>query len=737
MNNLNEVGLNQSQHEILQSELAALGSALNTISFRLRLRDFDVFSVEGAVLASLRSADVFTASLTEKDNEWFFITGSVPIAPCTVTDTMTLSDAGHYADRLDYLPLNFPQELYQTHIIPVKEGGVILYIRFHHIIIDGRGMCLLVQNILDFLSEKEILPSHFFTDVPHSSNDSDDVFWRSLFADCDFESAIFHERADGLKKTTYCRNQEESLLPDTRRFTKETGVSLPYVFLAAYAIYIAQATDKKEAVILMPRLARSESEMYTVGCYTLLIPVRITIDPEETFAELCCRLKLLSQEASSHKKIGYSQILRDISEECDLSDALSEYVFNYYSDIIKSKLDYELSISVAGAMRNHLTFNIFLQDNDLTFTYDIHNGIYNDEMVDYFSDSIHLILYEGFRGTKTGQLSIIGKNEKSRLLSVYGRKLVHDRNDTIPSLFRSAANRFCDRPALYSGTQQLTFAELDRLSDRIASSLYTKGVRGGDYVAFLLPRDLRLIPTLLGISKTGAAFIPIDPAYPNERIMYILEDSNARYLISTASVSMTAGRDFLEVDRLMEGTEPFTLPDIPQAQTAYMIYTSGTTGRPKGVMLSHKGIVNIVHPDNNPFSRDITQNATGIVAIGSICFDISLFEIFVPLMNGLFVELGNEKAMLDPVVLADAILQHNADILHCTPSRLAAYLGNEKFSTAIRNIKAILSAGEVLPESLVNQLRDNYGIRIYNGYGPTETTIGATITEAGDNQTIG
>ena len=154
-------------------------------------------------------------------------------------------------------------------------------------------------------------------------------------------------------------------------------------------------------------------------------------------------------------------------------------------------------------------------------------------------------------------------------------------------------------------------------------------------------------------------------------------------------------------------------------------------------MLSHKGIANIVHPDNNPFNRDITRNCHGIVAIGSICFDISLFEIFVPLMNGLFVELGNEKSMMDAGELAAHILRHEADILHCTPSRITAYLANESFQKALGSVKAVLAAGEVLQGSLVKRLEDTYKIRIYNGYGPTETTIGATITEAGDSVSIG
>ncbi|MBQ9881516.1 MAG: AMP-binding protein, partial [Synergistes sp.] len=177
--------------------------------------------------------------------------------------------------------------------------------------------------------------------------------------------------------------------------------------------------------------------------------------------------------------------------------------------------------------------------------------------------------------------------------------------------------------------------------------------------------------------------------------------------------------------------------DIPQERLAYCIYTSGTTGVPKGAMLSHRGIVNITDPDNNPFNRDIVKCGTGIVAIGSVCFDISLFEFFVPLFNGRFIEFAPESAMTDPEELAALIKKHGANMLHCTPSRLSAYLKNAVFSDALNSVEVILAAGEALPGSLVTELNGKYGIRVYNGYGPTETTIGATVTDANDDTSIG
>ncbi len=352
-------------------------------------------------------------------------------------------------------------------------------------------------------------------------------------------------------------------------------------------------------------------------------------------------------------------------------------------------------------------------------------------------DSLKSILADALQDKQLQDTQLIGQNETQFMQTFKGTTEALSDTETIPSLFKKAVSKYSEKPALSAQKDALTFLELDKLSDNIAFALLQKGVKKGDRVAFMLPRNIYLIPTLLGILKSGAVFVPLDPMYPEDRVQYILENSDAAFLVSTEKTMMDKAHNYLEIEDLVVQSPPCALPDISQTDTAYMIYTSGTTGKPKGVMLSHRGIINIVKQNNNPFNKFIVKNCKGIVAIGSICFDISLFEIFVPLMNGLFVHVGSEKAMMDANALADTILQSGADFLHCTPSRLQEYLLKPKFKACIEQIKGVLSAGEVLPKSLIETLKNTYNVSIFNGYGPTETTIGATITEDGDNETIG
>ena len=738
--------LNLSQKEIVMAQQVRPGSAHNTISLKLHLPGCEPQTVKEAADRVFKSADIFSVCLrrTEKRGIWHMVWGQQPCT-CSVGEAYTLAQAEKRMERLDRAAMDMEKQPCDAVVMPLAEGGVYLYVRFHHVIMDGYGMSLFVQRVLDAIEGRAVEESVFIGTAQESGKPADH-FWRSYFTDVDFEPSIFPQ-----EKSRPAKEAEEAgfgsvlasmpgeLMHEIEDFSRREQVSVPYIVAAAYAYYLAQASGKEDAVFLMPRLNRRPEQMNTLGCYTLLVPVRVRVGngADGSFAALCRKAAQASREASAHKDTGYDKILSVLREDGVISDVLSEYVFNFYRFQYRTKLDCSVRFSVAGDMSNHMTFSLFYdQSGGLNMQFDYLKSVYTRQRARDFFEAICAIVRQGVRKNTLSQS--IGEEELRRVTSLRGKQIAIDESLTIPSLFRRSAESYRDREAVYAGDDTLTFGQLDERSDGIACALVRRGVKPGDFVAYMLKRDYRLIPTILGIAKSGAAFIPIDPAYPAERISYIMENSNASCLISSPEVPMAEGYDYVDVDVLMgQPAECGILPVIRQDQPAYMIYTSGTTGRPKGVILSHRGIANIVHPDNNPFNRDITKNCRGIVAIGSVCFDISLFEMFVPLLNGLFVELGSEKAMVDAGELADAIVRHGADVLHCTPSRITAYLANASFAKALGQVKAVLAAGEVLAGSLVKRLNRTYGIRIYNGYGPTETTIGATITEAGDDLSIG
>ncbi len=252
---------------------------------------------------------------------------------------------------------------------------------------------------------------------------------------------------------------------------------------------------------------------------------------------------------------------------------------------------------------------------------------------------------------------------------------------------------------------------------------------------FMLKRDSRLIATILGILKAGCAFIPVDPEYPKDRIEYVIEDSNAQYIITNVDLP-----DALDVDELlMEENQKNPDPKLAPENLCYLIYTSGSTGKPKGVMLTHGNITNYVTPDaENCYAHGFVNKANKILSIATVAFDMFLHEAFVPLMNGLTLIFANEEEANNPLELVKLFEKTHADSFSATPSRMLQYLEVEGMTNALANCKVVTAAGEKYPLQLHKMLENCTDADIYNVYGPTETTISCNTKHVVTNKiTVG
>ncbi|MCR5251289.1 MAG: amino acid adenylation domain-containing protein [Lachnospiraceae bacterium] len=742
--------LSASEYGIWMNEEAFPGEAINTVGFRLYLPESKVEDIQKTVDEVLEKTAAFRLKVVRENEEVCVTEDPLKQYHALVGRRISIDDAEELWEKECKKPLE-PAGV-KVMIRPIEEGGGFLIFLFHHLLMDSHSFCQMAQMVLSGLdgesvSEKEIA-FRDFVEADEEENEPEELrkeknFWLDYFKGVKAEAAVFPNTPDALSYDGYDFDVPQEVANRLQTYVKLTGTTEASVFAAALSLYLGRATRSEDAIFLMPRLNRSTpKELAMVGCRTLVVPVRNTLKGDMTFSELCRQTTTQARSASAHKHYGMDHIINDLREGGILNGSLSEYVLNYHNEQLHAKTPYEFGIAHGGAMHNHMTMSVGRFGEKLSVRYDARCGIYNEETTAFFHEAIVHILEQALEGDPLlKEIEIIGRAETAKLEALKGKEVAVSDTASIPDLFRKAVNANPDSPALYAGDVAYTFRELDAVSSRIANALIARGIKQGETVMYKLHRDHRLIPAMLGISKAGAAFIPIDPTYPKGRIDYIQEDSGSAWMITQKELmeeSQSEGVTLLDVDELLafaDEKDPQLV--IPQTQLAYCIYTSGTTGRPKGVMLSHKGIVNITDPDNNPVNRDIVRTGNGIVAIGSVCFDISLFEFLVPLFNGMFIEFAPESALADPKALAKLIRVHGADMLHLTPSRLAVYIQDHEFSAALSGVEVILAAGEVLKASLVNDLKNDYGIRIYNGYGPTETTIGATITEAGDNESIG
>lgn len=739
--------LSMSQKNIYLSDRFSAGFPTNTLHTALHLLEkTDELLLKKAVDFVISNNDIFKLRLTQEDGE-VFQDFSDEIKECAIDSTLYSEEelSEIFMKRKSWV-LDIDKMLYDFVIYQKCDMTCVLSIVSHHIIIDGYGigvLCDEILNVYHLILEKKVLSAQTssFVDslqVSFNVNEENKVFWEEYFKGYHLGDKPFPTKSDFTISSTFKGKIGKKSILDFCAIHSLT----PYtVFTAALGIYLMNIYGTGETAVIIPRMNRDLHERTTIGCFVLPVPIKIKNN--DNFAAICKQIAQEGKAASVHKKYDFSQLIEEFQKKFATQRPISDFTLNFQLKGVKGKIKSKMDFSACGAMRNLITLNISNYEGDSFYeiAYDYRSDIINEKFITFFHNALVGIIKQSLSGTPVKEIKIVPDAELQYLKTKFeGETVSYADDETIVSLFRKIANEKPHEPAVFTHDMEvpLTFSELDKTSGQIATALIKRGLIKGSLVGFLLDRDSDLIPTMLGILKAGCGFLPLDINYPKERINYIISDSKLSFVISVPKIANRFGIDYIDVKALISGGPDGTLNvPVDQNDLAYCIYTSGTTGKPKGVLLAHKGIVNITNPSNNPFNKAVCETATGIVAIGSICFDISLFEIFVFLLNGKFVAVAAADELANGEAIAQLIKKTGANTLHCTPSRLHSYISGNLFADVLETqIKIILSAGEVLPYHLAAQIID-YNVKIFNGYGPTEATIGATITESGDCETIG
>ena len=298
---------------------------------------------------------------------------------------------------------------------------------------------------------------------------------------------------------------------------------------------------------------------------------------------------------------------------------------------------------------------------------------------------------------------------------------------TIACSFEEQAARTPDTIALVFQDQRITYRQLDERSNQLARYLRSLGVKPETLVGVLMERSEKLVIALLAVLKAGGAYVPLDPGYPRERIVFLVEDSQAPFILTTqliAAIVPTVAARVVCVDGeapAIAGQNAAPLADAGSEENLmYVIYTSGSTGKPKGVMVEHRNVLSFFAAMDEALGK---QPGTWL-AVTSISFDISVLELFWTLTRGFQVVLhGDEGAHTIP----QEILRHGITHFQSTPSLARMIAADPRSLAAFGGVENLLLGGEVLPVSLVNTLRSAITGHVYNVYGPTETTIWSTV----------
>ncbi|WP_195576560.1 non-ribosomal peptide synthetase [Paenibacillus sp. 1001270B_150601_E10] len=524
-------------------------------------------------------------------------------------------------------------------------------------------------------------------------------------------------------------------------WTNEAGISLNTFFVLAYLIYTYKATQQRDLVVGTPVLNRSgkkEKSMY--GMFTSTMPFRFALDPESSIEETLSSVQKGLMECYFHQRYPYDLLAQELELKKKGYDQLFHTSINYYNTKLQTSLN-GTPIENVEFYNGHQLYELQIvikhwsADGGLTLDYDYRIDAYQSEQIEELSQRMLLIVEQMLDNPQAAikSLTLLTAAEKHRELYDYNQTVVsYPKDQTILQLFEEQARQNPEALAIVYEQETWTYRQLNEQANRLAHYMMQKGIARESIVGLWMQHSIEAVVAILAVMKAGGTYLPIDPAYPEERIRYMLEDSGAELVITNLSDGLLAdysGEVLVYSELSLDGLDSSNVQYVHELHDlAYVIYTSGSTGRPKGAMIEHRGLTNYIWWAKKVYVRDSIPT---FPLYSSLAFDLTVTSIFTPLISGGRIVVYRDNG--DEFILYRIMRDNASTIIKLTPAHLA--LLKERDNTG-SSVGRFIVGGEDLKTSLAKEITESFGgaIEIYNEYGPTETVVGCMIHQYHPNE---
>ena len=518
------------------------------------------------------------------------------------------------------------------------------------------------------------------------------------------------------------------------------------VLLAAFQVVLSRWSGQQDIVVGTPIAGRTQRQSEElIGFFVNMLALRTDLSGDPTFRALLGRVKEVSLGAYAHQELPFEKLVEELQPVRDLSRQPLFQVLFGLQNAPRERLELP-GLTLRQMAAEHVTakFDLSLHMVEtqaelrgaVEYAADLFDGGTIDRFVGHLTTLLDGIAADA--DLRLSALPLLGEAERHRLLVEWNATAAgYPSQECLHDLFAAQAERTPDAVAVIAEEAQLSYGELDRRSNQLAHHLRSLGVGPEVIVGLCVERSPDMVVGLLGILKAGGAYLPLDPSYPPDRLAYMLADAAAPVLVAQTGLMeqrpahdarlVRLDADWEEIARHPEG---MPASDACAKNLAYVIYTSGSTGRPKGVTIAHRSAVALMAWARRRFSM---AELAGVLASTSICFDLSVFEIFVPLCCGGECIIADTVLHLPMLPAADRVT-----LINTVPSAMRELLGR---GTATKSVLTVNLAGEALPAQLVRDIHHHgWALRVWNLYGPSEDTTystGGIVSPDGDTVTIG
>ncbi len=669
------------------------------------------------------------------------------------------ADFASKAEMLDSLAKPFElmeSRLFKISLNHTESDGTYLYMDFHHIISDGTSMLILLEDITSAyrgeklekevfsgyeasLSEKKLRESDFYSKAK--------AYYDGIFDGCDGDCLPQGNVKENIPSSDVVNYYTTKLsVSEVKDYCNKNKVTANSFFTGAFGITLSKFANKEQAVFTTIYNGRNDTRLSrTMSMFVKTYPVLCDVGKKSADlnnTEYIKNIAVQLEDSMANDIYSFAEISRSYQINADVMFAYQGEDFGFDSLCGEPCILEEIKLDNVKAPLN---INVYLEGDKVRLFCEYRSDRFDSEYIHTFLNSFETCAVSLMNTDKIKNVSVLGDEERNildELNSTEGTS--YDGYVSLPQMLDDEIAKHPEKVAVYAGGKSITFKELGERSNSVANGLVKMGVQADEPVALMLHRTVDVSPVRQGILKSGGAFLSIEPDYPDERILYILENAGVKILVTTEDV-YDSRRNLLDGANVkvvftedLYKYESAKRPDvvITPEQLAYCIFTSGSTGNPKGVMIEHRNLLSFIdNHDNNIITHYYLDNTNVMLALAAITFDVSVLEEFVPLYYGKSVTLATEEEIHNPILLAETMIKTGVDVMKCTPSYIQTVLDVEPVKKAFRNLKAICIGAEPFPAGLYTKMRE-IGIsgNIYNSYGPSETTVTVTIDDMTDEK---